>query len=261
MQLGIITPFTTDGLAQAAAYGLKNAEFCVNVDADIPAFLATVPALRAASEQTGVAVASLGRWGSPRLNKNGIDEAELAIDCQLIDAAAALGTPVYVAGCNYVEELSLFHNYSLAIGYFEKLLAHAGPRGVRVATYNCDWGNFVHSDPAWSVIHGHLPELGIKYDPSHSYYAGRDYLDEIARWGDRILHFHLKGALRVAGQRIDDPPAGMDDIAWPSIMALLYAKGYDGVLSIEPHSGVWQGDLGEQGIRFTREYFAPRILR
>jgi len=54
MQLGIITPFTTDGLAQATAYGFKNAEFCVNVDADIPAFLATVPALRETSKKIAV---------------------------------------------------------------------------------------------------------------------------------------------------------------------------------------------------------------
>ena len=43
-------------------------------------------------------------------------------------------------------------------------------------------------------------------------------------------------------------------------MAILYKFGYDGGLSIEPHSGVWQGDLGERGIDFTIRYMKQFLV-
>lgn len=38
------------------------------------------------------------------------------------------------------------------------------------------------------------------------------------------------------------------------------AKGYDGGLSIEPHSPVWKGELGERGIAYTIRYFRDLML-
>lgn len=58
---------------------------------------------------------------------------------------------------------------------------------------------------AWTVIYGHLKELGIKYDPSHARYAGGDYLKETQDWGDRFRHIHLKGSMLVGGSRVDAP--------------------------------------------------------
>jgi hypothetical protein len=42
-------------------------------------------------------------------------------------------------------------------------------------------------------------------------------------------------------------------------MALLYYHQYQGVLSVEPHSATWSGDLGEFGIKYTINYFKPMI--
>jgi len=52
----------------------------------------------------------------------------------------------------------------------------------------------------------------------------------------------------------------MDDINWPSVFAVLYARGYDGDLSIEPHSPTWWGELGEKGVAFTRDYIRRFML-
>lgn len=68
--------------------------------------------------------------------------------------------------------LSYYENCGLAIAYFSKLLEHAKTKGVKVSTYNCRWNNFVVSPMSWTLIHGHLKELGIKFDPSHSIYDG-----------------------------------------------------------------------------------------
>jgi sugar phosphate isomerase/epimerase len=59
---------------------------------------------------------------------------------------------------------------------------------------------------------------------------------------------------------VDDPPAGMDSINWGALLSVLRKYRYDGMLSIEPHSETWQGELGEKGIRFTIEYFKKLLF-
>jgi sugar phosphate isomerase/epimerase len=260
MKLGIIASPKAASFHQAQANGLEFLEFCINIGVDVDAFAASIPALKQASEQTGVTVGSIGRWGSHRISKVGIVEEELQLSYRLIDAAAELGCPNFVCGVNYVEELSYFSNASLAVEYFRKLIEYAAPKGVSVSSYNCNWNNFVDNEMAWIVIHGHLPELGIKYDPSHSRYSGRDYLKEANDWGYRFRHVHIKGSVIIEGQRFDDPPAGLDQTDWGTFMAILYGRGYQGGLSIEPHSNVWHGELGNKGVRFTIDYIRKMMF-
>ena len=52
----------------------------------------------------------------------------------------------------------------------------------------------------------------------------------------------------------DNPPAGMDVINWPAFFAILYKNHYDGLLSIEPHSRTWSGELGDIGLKYTIDY-------
>ena len=64
----------------------------------------------------------------------------------------------------------------------------------------------------------------------------------------------------IGGQRVDDPPAGLDQTDWRSVLNILRAKGYDRNLSIEPHPPVWQGELGEKGLAYTIRYFRDLML-
>ena len=109
------------------------------------------------------------------------------------------------------------------------------------------------------MVHNALPELGIKYDVSHCFNRRGDYLREIRDWGDRFLHFHLKGTLYVENEHYDDPPAGLDQTDWPSVMAMLHIKHYDKMISIEPHSHNWRDDLGEWGVDFTINFIKPYL--
>ncbi|WP_135547342.1 sugar phosphate isomerase/epimerase family protein [Paenibacillus cymbidii] len=262
MHMGIIKPRQLASFEQVRSLGLSYVEFTCNVNVDLSDFLASVAAYRAESERTGVAVASIGRWGPDRVAKDGsLIEEELQTSYRLIDAAQQLGCPVFVCGCNYVEELSLYDNATAAIAYFAKLIEYGGSRNVRIATYNCHWNSYVVDANAWKLIHGHLPELGIKYDPSHARYAGQDYLQEARDWGHRFYHVHLKGSVVIDGKRFDDPPAGLDQTDWPTFMSILYAQGYAGNLSIEPHSATWKDELGEKGIRFTIDYFRKLLFQ
>ncbi|WNQ13083.1 sugar phosphate isomerase/epimerase [Paenibacillus aurantius] len=262
MKLGVVTSPKPEGFDYAKRLGLEFVEFCINVEQDVHAFAGTVKELKEASERTGVAVGSIGRWGVILIAKDGsVIEEELQAAYTLIDAASELGCPIFIAGCNYVEERSYLENVSSAIQFFSMLIEYGKVKGVRIATYNCDWNNFVYNDQAWRLIHGQLPELGIKYDPSHARYGGRDYLKEMKEWGSRFLHVHIKGSVIIDGKHFDDPPAGLDQTDWGTFMAILYGVGYNGGLSIEPHSEVWKGELGDKGVQFTVDYMKRLIFR
>lgn len=258
MKLGIIGWINEQDFKRAKEKGLEFIELCVN-ERD-QAFLDNVDKIKDYSQKYEMPIGSVGRWGKDKIQATGIIEEELTLEYQLIEAAAALQSEVYITGCNYVEEISYYENCTLAIQYLEKLIAHGKQYGVKIATYNCRWGNFIHSDRAWTMIHGYLKDLYIKYDTSHCIYAGGDYLAETKKWGERFAHVHIKGALVVEGERFDDPPAGLDQTDWGSFMAMLYAKGYNGNLSIEPHSENWRGDLGHRGVDFTIQYMRKLML-
>lgn len=262
MKLGIIAPPVEESFAAAQKKGLDFLEFCINPNHDAEAFLGSVSQIKGWIQKYRVTVQSVGRWKSERICRDGsLNEAELELSYRLIDAAGQLGCPNFVCGCNYVDELSYYQNCTSAIGYLSRMLDHARGKGIQVLTYNCPKGTFIHNPMAWTLIHGHLKELGIKYDPAHSRFSGADYLKEAADWGDRIGHVHLKGSLMVNGQRFDDPPAGMDQTDWKSILCILRARNYTGGLSIEPHSKVWTGELGDQGVEYTIRYMKELLFR
>lgn len=256
MKLGIIAyDFDKAQFERAKDMGLSFLEFCINCDTGnlYQKFYDSADDINKSVNETGITVGSVGRWGTDRINEDGsINEEELKADITLIKAAAKVNCPVFVCGCNYRDGFSLYENCTFAIRYFENLLAAGREVGVKIATYNCRWGNFVHSDPVWSIIHGYLKDLYIKYDTSHSIYAnGENYLAEINKWGGRFAHVHIKGSLIINGERVDDPPAGLDMTNWGAVLGLLYTHHYEGGLSIEPHSQTWHGELGERGIEVT----------
>lgn len=261
MKLGIINGWSEDCFKYVSGKKLQAIEFCVNHNYDSAEFLSLVPQIKSYSEKYKVFVGSIGRWGANRIDENGeVIPAALQDDYNLIDAASQLGCPVFNCGCNAVEGKSFFENCNIAIDYFSRLLEYGRQRNVKIAVYNCDWANFVYNEKAWSYILGALPELGIKYDTSHCIGRRGDYLREMRDWGERIYHFHLKGSLYVNGEHYDDPPAGLDQTQWGAVMNMLYTKGYNGVVSIEPHSGNWTGARGQWGVDFTINFIKNYIM-
>ena len=176
-----------------------------------------------------------------------------------LEAAIDIGAKTFVCGCNLDSSVSLYKNYTVAIEFFKRLLSHADGR-IRIAVQNCDWNNFIVSPRDWEIVLSELPQLTIKYDCSHAMNRGDDYLAELSTWGERISHIHIKGTTHAGKRWVDDPPAGMDDIRWGAVFSVLYARGYQGDLSIEPHSATWQGELGDAGVAFTKKYIEQFIL-
>ncbi len=261
MKLGIIGNYDEKSFKMAADKGLAFLELCINIDQSVNDFLIQLDQVKKYSKQYNVGIQSIGRWGTDRIDEQGnIIQEELEVSYQLIDAAKELGCRNFICGCNYVEALSYYDNCTAAMAYFSKLIEYAEDKSVKIATYNCRWNNFIHSDLAWTVIHGHIAELGIKYDPSHCRYHGGDYLSEMKKWGQRFYHVHIKGSLIIDGERFDDPPAGLDETNWGAFVAILYAHKYDQGLSIEPHSANWKGELGDLGVDFTVNYMKKLIV-
>lgn len=258
MQLGIIAWISEDEFKKAKERNLEFVELDVN-ERD-QEFLEHLEDTKAYSQKYEMPIAAIGRWGKDKISQEGILKEELQVEKKLIDAAKELSCGIYMTGCNYVEGLSYYQNCTFAMEYLKELIAYGKERGVKIATYNCRWNNFIHSPKAWSIIHGELKDLYIKFDTSHSIYDGGDYLAETRDWAERFIHVHIKGALLIGGERFDDPPAGLDQTDWRSFLAILYAKGYDGGLSIEPHSPYWKGELGERGVEHTIHYMRQLML-
>lgn len=262
MQLGIIRNQNDENaFTFAKDKGLSFVELCLNFEPEAQNFIDQADVLKKRADAAGIPVASVGRWNASPLDEQGKIRPHLLEEAKrTMDGAHTLGCPLYVCGANWVEGLSLYQNYTAAIRFFGEILDYARPLGMKVAVYNCHWSNWIDSAKTWEVVMGELPELGIKFDASHSVAAGRDYLGEMADWASRFYHVHIKGYVQINGQYIDAPPAGMDAIDWPTVMAILYKNNYAAGLSIEPHSSTWQGDLGQRGIDYTIRYMRQFLL-
>ncbi|TRZ39614.1 sugar phosphate isomerase/epimerase [Niallia circulans] len=262
MKLGIIAKPIEKSFQEAKMMGLEFIELCVNEGDDVEEFYEGRQNLFRWIEEYGIDIGSIGRWKSHRINQSGeVIQEELDRCFRLIDIARESGCKNFVAGCNYVGELSYYANCSAAIEFYSRLIEYAKPKGVKVSSVNCRKENFVNNPKSWGIIHGHLADLGIKYDPSHSYYDGGDYLKETLDWGHRFEHVHLKGSLMVNGIRVDDPPAGLDQTDWGSFISLLRARGYTGGLSIEPHSSFYTEEDAYKGTLYTIKYMNKILFK
>ncbi len=259
MRLGRIAGYDEAAFRTVREQGLDFIEICCNNGSEAEACIAAKAATKALIETTGLPVSSVGRWNHDVVEGGALLDERVRSYEALLGTAIALGAGTFACGINYDSSISLYKNYTLAIEFFGRLLAAADGR-IRVAVQNCDWNNYIVSPTEWRVILGELPALMLKYDASHAYNRGADYLAEMSEFGERIAHVHIKGTTHAEVRRVDDPPAGMDDIRWPSLFSVLYARGYDGDLSIEPHSATWRGALGDAGIAFTRDYIRRFML-
>ncbi len=275
MKLGIIGYLSSENeqnyelFKSTKEQGLEFLELCINVSKvdekpvydNITLLEKQRSHIKNCISETGVTIDSIGRWGSDRIDESGkIIQEEMEQTYKLIDIASEIGCKNFICGCNYVEGISYYKNVTSAIKFFGNLIEYTKNKNVKIATYNCRWNNFIYDPFSWKLVHGELPELGIKFDPSHSIYAGGDYLKEMIEWGHKFNHIHIKGSLVIDGKRYDDPPAGLDQTDWGSFMSILYALKYEGGLSIEPHSHNWKGDLGKKGVEYTIDFMRKLIL-
>ena len=262
MYLGIIGWFDEDSFKNAAEKGISALEFDINDNYNVPVFTSKLPEIKELIKKYGVSVAAVGQWGTQRLlDDRSVNEEQLEVEKELMRGAAEIGCKVYITGCNRGPGWDNDGDFNGAAEYMRRLVAYGEELGgVKVCLYNCDWNNFLDNSGAWGRIIPMVPGLGIKFDPSHAVVHGRNWREEMQKWAKHFYHVHIKGTLYLGDNCWDFPPAGLDDFDWRAFMGYLYAAGYDGCVSLEPHSYVWQGELGEKGVRYTVEYIKPMLL-
>lgn len=260
MRLGrIIGNYDSEGFDLVKNSGLEFVEICCNYQQDNDKIIAAKDDIKAQIARTGIDVSCVGRWNHDIQENGKINQEKLGSYCAVLDAAIDIGAKTFVCGCNYDESISLYKNYVNAIEIFDTLIKRADGK-LKIAVQNCDWNNFIVSPKHWEVVLGELPDLCIKFDASHAYNRGDDYLAELSDWCERVAHVHIKGTTHAGKRAVDDPPAGMDDIMWRPLFSILYARGYNGDLSIEPHSRTWRGELGTAGVEFTQKFIRGFML-
>lgn len=169
------------------------------------------------------------------------DEPTLDLLRRDLDSAAHFGVRAFVS---HPHPLSLTDpaEHRRFQDIFEPACDYAEQLGVRLALHSCGL-----NPEQWDLMFSLVPKLALKYDPSFSLEAGRNYLAEIVKYGPRIVHFHIKEE-RYMGRDTDFSrgllhyeysPAGTGDINWGSVLALLYEVGYEGDLALETHSRFW----------------------
>lgn len=260
MRLGRIqNNYTKEGFDLVLSQGLSFVEICCNNRGEAEKLVAAKDSIKEQILRTGIDVSCVGRWNHTIMKDGKVDKDELCSYEALLDAAVDLGAKTLVLGVNYDSSVSLFRNYSNAIDFLGTMTERAAGR-IKVAIQNCSWNNFIVEPEHWDIVLGENKDLWLKYDASHAYNRGSDYLGQLSDWCERVAHVHIKGTTHAGKRAVADPPAGMDDILWGPLFSILYARGYNGDLSIEPHSSVWQGELGNAGVMFTKEFISKYIL-
>lgn len=261
MRLGRIqNDYTAQGFDKVKEQGLEFMEICCNNAEEATALINAKDRVKEQIARTGIDVSCIGRWNHDVQENGSINAEKKQNYLDLLHTAIELGAKTFVCGCNYDESISLYRNYQNAIAFFGELCEHAKGQNIKIAVQNCNWNNFVVSPEQWKVILGELPDLYIKFDASHAYNRGDDYLAELSDWGNRVAHVHIKGTTIAGSKKVADPPAGMDDIKWSSLFAILYARRYNGDLSIEPHSSVWKNEMEDRGIAFTKKFIREFLV-
>jgi len=258
MRIGFICDLSEQDFKFAAENGFKCVEFN---GADNVEFTKKAAELAGYVKKYGVVFNMIGLFGRNYVSDDSAERQKHLADAKTtIDFCEAIGSPLFVTGAGHEDGRSLAENSRRAIEHLGQLIEYARPKGIKVALYNCHWGNFAVAPCAWEQIMPALPELGIKYDPSHAIGDNRDPLAELRDWGPKVYHVHAKGSLVIGGQRFPDPNPGMDQTNWGAVFAVLYYHNYQGDVNIEQHSGRWLGDLKQPGLLFSKRYLEQFVL-
>ncbi len=243
MRIGFISSGSAQEIAFAEEHELASIE--INIHQAPSEYAKDQEAIHERLHKHGIELRAVGIWGRNFISDTGEERRHATEELlEAMDFAKFLGATVLMVGGGQLEDAPLEEKLKRLMPQVPAWLGAAKERGLKLAFYNCHWTNFVYEPAAWEPILGKYddPDLGIKFDPSHPYHDGRDYLKQAADFGHKFLHVHAKDVLTAGGEVVDEPPAGLGDIEWGRLIGILYKHGYDGHISIEPHSRAWTGD-------------------
>ena len=257
MRIGFIARPVEDDFEFAALKHIPCMEFNFSDDLEATRRVAEIKAWRVKYE---VAISHVGLYGRNYLSDDAAEREQHFTDLRRIaDFAKAIGAPLVTTGGGLNPGLSLEESCACVMELFPAAVQHVESLGLKFAFYNCHWTNFVVGPGAWGPLLEALPTVGIKFDPSHPVYDGKDWGEQLAEWGHRVYHTHAKDTLLIDGKPFEDVPAGLGDTHWGKFFALLYHHGYTGDINIEPHSRTWHGQMMYSGVLLARKHLEQFI--
>lgn len=146
---------------------------------------------------------------------------------------------------------------------FTPLIELAESKGVRIGLENCGDGwdrgssNIAFCPEAWELIFNEISSdaLGLEWEPCHAVMQLMDPIQQVRRWGSKIVHVHGKDAtvahdvIREYGLRGIHAYAwnrtpGFGDTNWADICTVLIQCGFKGSIDIEGyHDPVHYDDM------------------
>jgi sugar phosphate isomerase/epimerase len=254
MRIGFITDLSEDDFRVANQLGVAVLEYNENND-DIGRFIAQRPRLKDLCKRHHVSLGVIGRFGRNYVSDDpDIVREETTKTERLMAEAAELGASVFVTGAGHGEQRTHLVNCRRAVEVLARFVEVGKGLGLKVALYSSPWANFAFAPPSWNQILSEVPDLGLKYDPSHAYHDGRDWLAEMRDWGGRLYHVHARGCMATDGKALENPMPGLDQLNWGAFFGMLYHHRYRGDVMVESPSATWGGDRRHPGLRFSITY-------
>ncbi len=223
----------------------------------------TADSMKKTLADNGLEACAFGLWRinfldpDPATREANLKQLELCID-----HAADVGCEIVYTGTGVLEEKNDEANVAEYLKVFPAMIAHAEAKGVKLGHYLGHEGSMIHRMAVWEMIKDEVPAVGLKLDPMGLVRnLEEDPVEVLYKYGDRLLHFHIKDRLDVADTWIQ-PTVGQGDLQWGKMMGMLYLHGYDAWISVEPHGPIWgKGSNRYRGIQLATKYIQLFMVR
>lgn len=101
--------------------------------------------------------------------------------------------------------------------------------------FETDHENLIHTlDGALRLLDAvNMDEMKVNYDPTNFYIGGNGPVEVLDALFERVVHGHIKDAVRPAGEPAHEVPVGEGDMNYMDIFTDLRRRGYEGAMVIE----------------------------
>ncbi len=196
--------------------------------------------------------------------------AALSVTLHAIERAAdaGIGTVNLLTGPNLWEPGAVARDdeeaWSVALDSLEQAVTRGEQLGVEIGLEPC-WGNLAHSAETAQRVLDRV-DVKVTFDPSHFVLSGDPIPELTRRWGERIVHVHLKDAFGRPGMDGEDfhfCMLGEGKVPWHEFFEALDAISYEGPMSVEFESYRYYEQIlksdPEAAARLAREQVAALL--
>lgn len=160
-----------------------------------------------------------------------IDAIERASEAGIELVNVLTGPNLWEAGARPREDEQA---WAVALRGLEAACRRGEELGVAIGFEPC-WGTLAHDGATADRVLDAVP-VSVTFDPSHFVMSGDDIPALARRWGERIVHVHLKDAFGRPGIDGEDfifCMLGEGGVPWPELLDAFDEVGYAGAMSVE----------------------------